>query len=222
MSMIRAVGVHKEVETLGMTITILRGVDLAVKAGESIAIMGASGSGKTTLLSLLAGLDSPSKGDIFIEDVSLNPLTEDERGALRLEKIGFVFQNFNLLPHFNALENVMLPMELAGMNNVREEATAILKQVGLGDRLYHYPSSLSGGEQQRVGIARAFASKPKILFADEPTGNLDHQTREVVTKILFELNNKMNTTLVMVTHDAFLAKQCNSVYQLTQGVLARA
>lgn len=212
-------GVQKQVENLGTRIDILRGVDLTVNEGGTLAIVGASGSGKTTLLSLLAGLDTPTQGEIYLDGKSLGLLSEDERAQSRLGKVGFIFQNFDLLPHFNALENVMLPMELCGLSDTQKYAAELLEKVGLGARMHHFPSQLSGGEQQRVAIARAFSTQPKILFADEPTGNLDSQTAETIIQLLFELNEKMNTTLVIVTHDSALSKRCNQVYHLQGGKL---
>lgn len=212
-------GVQKQVENLGNRIDILKGVDLTVNAGGSVAIVGASGSGKTTLLSLLAGLDTPSQGEIYLDNQNLVTLNEDQRAQCRLGKVGFVFQNFDLLPHFNALENVMLPMELCGMSDTSKSAAQWLEKVGLTHRQHHFPSQLSGGEQQRVAIARAFSTQPRVVFADEPTGNLDSQTAETVIRLLFELNEKMNTTLVIVTHDSALSKRCQQVFQLQDGKL---
>lgn len=212
-------GVQKQVENLGNRIDILKGVDLTVNAGGSVAIVGASGSGKTTLLSLLAGLDTPSQGEIYLDNQNLGILNEDQRAQCRLGKVGFVFQNFDLLPHFNALENVMLPMELCEMSDTSKSAAQWLEKVGLTHRQHHFPSQLSGGEQQRVAIARAFSTQPRVVFADEPTGNLDSQTAETVIRLLFELNEKMNTTLVIVTHDLALSKRCQQVFQLQDGKL---
>lgn len=219
MSIIRAIGVEKTVKSLGNEIDILKGVDLNVNEGESVAIIGVSGSGKTTLLSLLAGLDVPTKGEIHVDGKVLSSLNEDERARARLGNMGFIFQNFDLLPHFNALENVMLPMELCGFSDSKIEAARLLENVGLKERQTHFPSQLSGGEQQRVAIARAFSTNPKILFADEPTGNLDNKTGEKVIDLLFELNQKMKTTLIIVTHDPLLSERCQKIFQLHSGQL---
>jgi putative ABC transport system ATP-binding protein len=198
---------------------ILRGVNLAVAPGETVAIIGASGSGKTTLLSLLAGLDSPTAGEVWLSGDRIDTLDEDARALHRAGTVGFVFQSFQLLPGFTAIENVMLPAELAGLGDARERARDALASVGLDQRLNHYPHQLSGGEQQRVAIARAFAGSPKILFADEPTGNLDTETGAHVIDLLFELNAKSGTTLVLVTHDVALARRCGRVRVLKDGAL---
>ncbi len=217
-----AKGVHKEISSSDTTLTILRGVDLEVAAGEAVAILGASGSGKTTLLSLLAGLDLPTHGEIRLDGQTLNGLDEDGRAGLRAGRVGFVFQSFQLLAGFNALENVMLSAELAGDAQPRATAEAVLAQVGLAARLTHQPHQLSGGEQQRVAIARAFAGKPRILFADEPTGNLDTDTGAHIIDLLFELNRTHGTTLILVTHDAPLAERCGRVLVLRDGILHSA
>ncbi|MEM7019477.1 MAG: ATP-binding cassette domain-containing protein [Pseudomonadota bacterium] len=188
-----------------------------VHAGEAVAILGASGSGKSTLLGLLAGLDIPSKGDVKLFENSLSELDEDGRAQLRAGKVGFVFQSFQLLPGLSALENVMLPIELAGDDNPRDSATQVLEQVGLGERIHHMPNQLSGGEQQRVAIARAFASRPAIMFADEPTGNLDQRTGQRIIELLFSLQSDFGTALVLVTHDPSLAARCNRQYTLDAG-----
>jgi putative ABC transport system ATP-binding protein len=222
MNAIEARDVHKQITVGGRdgaTLSILRGVDLTVAAGESVAILGASGSGKTTLLSLLAGLDLPTRGEIRIDGQALHALDEDARAGLRAGRVGFVFQSFQLLAGFNALENVMLAAELAGDARAADSAREILGQVGLGERLRHAPHQLSGGEQQRVAIARAFASRPKILFADEPTGNLDIETGAHIIDLLFALTRARGTTLVLVTHDAALAERCDRVLTLRDGVL---
>jgi putative ABC transport system ATP-binding protein len=198
---------------------ILCGVDLSIQPGETVAIVGASGSGKTTLLSLLAGLDSPSAGEIHLAGTRIDTLTEDDRASARAGTVGFVFQSFQLLSGFTALENVMLPAELAGLDDPRGRAREALARVGLAERLNHYPHQLSGGEQQRVAIARAFAGAPKILFADEPTGNLDTTTGARIIDLLFELNAGSGATLVLVTHDAALARRCARVLTLKDGVL---
>ncbi len=200
-------------------LTILDNVSLSIERGASVAIVGASGSGKSTLLSLLAGLDLPSKGDVYLAGQSLGSLDEDQRAALRAEHVGFVFQSFQLLGSLTALENVMLPLELKGRRDAREQAARLLDRVGLGQRTSHYPRQLSGGEQQRVAIARAFASEPDILFADEPTGNLDAATGTKITDLLFDLNREQGTTLVMVTHDNRLAERCASALTLNAGRL---
>ena len=223
MSAVVARNVRKEINSLDADraepLKILRGVDLDVAQGETVAIVGASGSGKTTLLSLLAGLDSPSSGEIHLAGTRLDALDEDARAQCRAGTVGFVFQSFQLLSGFNALENVMLPAELAGLSGPRERAREALRRVGLDERLNHYPHQLSGGEQQRVAIARAFAGAPKILFADEPTGNLDIATGARIIDLLFELNAQSAATLVLVTHDEALARRCNRVLTLRDGVL---
>jgi putative ABC transport system ATP-binding protein len=207
-SAVRASGVSKQVSSGGEPLTILDSVDLDVAAGESLAIVGSSGSGKTTLLSLLAGLDLPSGGEIALAGTPLTGLDEDARAALRAGRVGFVFQSFQLLAGFTALENVMLPAELAGLGDARARAADALARVGLSARLAHYPQQLSGGEQQRVALARAFCGEPQILFADEPTGNLDTATGGRIIDLMFELNRARDTTLVLVTHDATLASRC--------------
>jgi len=198
---------------------ILQAASLTVHAGESVAIVGASGSGKSTLLSLLAGLDQPSSGEVALFGQSLAGLSEDGRALLRRDKVGFVFQNFQLMPQLTALENVMLPLELAGRKDARETASQMLDHVGLGHRLRHYPRHLSGGEQQRVALARAFAIHPGILFADEPTGNLDAATGRQIIDLLFQLNSEQHTSLVLVTHDKELASRCDAIYRLVDGRL---
>jgi putative ABC transport system ATP-binding protein len=195
---------------------------LEIKRGETAAIVGASGSGKSTLLGLLAGLDAPSSGEITLDGTNIVNLDEDERATLRSEKVGFVFQNFQLLPALTALENVMLPLELAGIDDAREKSEEFLSRVGLAERFHHYPRTLSGGEQQRVAIARAFASQPVILFADEPTGNLDTTTGATVVELLFGLNKEEGTTLVLVTHDNTLADRCQRKFTMTAGHLEEA
>jgi len=219
MAIIHAQSVTKKVETSAGELQILAPVDFSIQKSEIVAIVGASGSGKSTLLSLLAGLDLPSTGDIYIDNVKINDLDEEERAILRGDKIGFIFQSFLLIPSLTALENVMLPAELAGNRQAKERAKELLEKVGLGDRLSHYPNQLSGGEQQRVAIARAFIGTPQILFADEPTGNLDSKTGETVEQLLFELNREYGTTLVVVTHDNHLAQQCDRILHLDGGQL---
>ena len=198
---------------------LLQGVDLTISAGESVAVVGASGSGKSTLLGLLAGLDRPSSGTVVVDGVDLSSLDEDGRAQVRGEKVGFVFQAFQLLPNLTALENVMLPLELAGRGDARDVAMAVLARVGLDHRGRHYPRQLSGGEQQRVAIARAFAPGPKLLFADEPTGNLDRATGERIIDLLFEFNRAQGATLVLVTHDQALAQRCGRRMLLVGGQL---
>jgi len=217
--MIKTSQLIKRVSTAESELEILRGIDLEIKRGETAAIVGASGSGKSTLLGLLAGLDAPSSGAITLDGINIGTLDEDERATLRSEKVGFVFQNFQLLPALTALENVMLPLELAGIADAREKSEGFLSRVGLGERFHHYPRTLSGGEQQRVAIARAFASQPLILFADEPTGNLDTTTGATVVELLFGLNKEEGTTLVLVTHDNGLADRCQRKFAMTAGHL---
>jgi putative ABC transport system ATP-binding protein len=223
MTAVVAKGVRKEISSLdgaaAPPLKILQGVDLSVAPGETVAIVGASGSGKTTLLSLLAGLDSPTAGEIHLAGARLDTLDEDARAQRRAGTVGFVFQSFQLLSGFTALENVMLPAELAGLADARGRAREALRKVGLEQRLNHYPHQLSGGEQQRVAIARAFAGDPKILFADEPTGNLDTATGARIIDLLFELNAGSRATLVLVTHDEALARRCQRVLTLKDGVL---
>ena len=210
----------KNIQTPNGTLEILKGITFQVNAGESVAITGASGSGKSTLLSLLAGLDLASSGRVEIDGQSLDELDEEGRANLRQDKIGFIFQSFHLIPALNALDNVMLPLELKGEKQVRTQAERLLARVGLSERMDHRPVELSGGEQQRVAIARAFAGKPEILFADEPTGNLDQDSGENIIKLLFELNQELGTTLILVTHDASLAKACQRHFQLDHGELS--
>ncbi|NLO78748.1 MAG: ABC transporter ATP-binding protein [Xanthomonadaceae bacterium] len=203
-------------------IILFDNLHLDVRAGESVAILGASGSGKSTLLGLLAGLDLPTEGRILLDGHDLSAMSEDARARLRGELLGFVFQSFHLLPGLTAIENVMLPAELAGDPEAAAKAAAALKEVGLGNRLRHYPAQLSGGEQQRVAIARAFIMAPKLLLADEPTGNLDHHTGQRIADMLFRLNHDRGTTLVLVTHDQALAERCQHVYRLQDGNLVAA
>ena len=200
-------------------LTILHPLSLELNKGDSLAIVGASGSGKSTLLGLLAGLDLPSQGEVILAGRALSTLDEDQRARVRAEHVGFVFQSFQLLDSLNALENVMLPLELEGHADARQRARALLERVGLGHRLSHYPRQLSGGEQQRVAIARAFVAEPAVLFADEPTGNLDSHTGERICDLLFELNRERGATLVLVTHDARLAQRCNRQIRLEAGQL---
>ena len=209
----------KQVSTGTTTLTILEDVSLEIAAGEACAILGASGSGKTTLLALLAGLDVPTAGQVHINGANLFTLDEDGRARLRRNQVGFVFQSFQLLPAMTALENVMLPLELAGNDGAREKAADWLARVGLTDRLDHYPRQLSGGEQQRVAVARAFAARPRLLFADEPTGNLDSATGEEIISLMFALNRESHTTLLLVTHDEAIARRCPRRLKLAAGRL---
>ena len=209
----------KTYESAGRTLTVLENISFEVEKGASISIVGPSGSGKTTLLGLCAGLDRASTGHVRLNDTVIDQLNEDERARIRNRDVGFVFQNFQLLPTLTALENVMVPLELRGEKNVRARATALLEKVGLADRGSHYPSQLSGGEQQRVSIARAFSNDPKILFADEPTGNLDAETSEKVVELLFEMNREAGTTLVLVTHDLELAGMTQRIIKLKGGLI---
>lgn len=200
--------VVKSVSDSTGTLDILRDIDFQVPRGQTLAIVGASGSGKSTLLSIMAGLDTPTRGTVKIDGQDLFALDEDARAALRAQKLGFVFQSFQLLAHLTALENVMLPLELAGRKDARKAATEMLGRVGLGERLGHYPKVLSGGEQQRVALARAFVVHPSVLLADEPTGSLDYATGETVMELMFALNREQGTTLVLVTHDQGIASRC--------------
>ena len=220
-SVIQTRDLVKTIPQSGHDLQILRGINLTIAQGESVAITGTSGSGKSTLLGLLAGLDLPTSGRIALFGQDLTPMNEDQRAAVRLGKVGFVFQSFHLLDNLTALENVLLPLELGAANaEFKARAVQALQQVGLGQRLNHYPTQLSGGEQQRVALARAFVTQPKILFADEPTGNLDKATGLEITQLLFNLQNQWQTTLVLVTHDESLAARCQSHYRMANGVLA--
>ena len=212
-------GLEKIVTTRDNTLTILSGLNLQIKSGESVAIVGASGSGKSTLLGILAGLDLPTAGTISLAGKQIDQLDEDARAQIRSEHTGFVFQSFQLLDNLTALENVMLPLELAGIDQPTQRANNLLTRVGLNHRLTHYPKQLSGGEQQRVAIARAFAGTPDILFADEPTGNLDEKTGATIIELLFEVNRERGTTIILVTHDMMLAERCQRVLKLQGGVL---
>jgi putative ABC transport system ATP-binding protein len=207
-SLISVTHVYKSVTDSSGTLTILRDIDFSLSAGETLAIVGASGSGKSTLLSLMAGLDTPSQGSVRVAGQDLFSLSEDARAQVRAQHMGFVFQSFQLMANLTALENVMLPLELSGRSGIVATATAMLQRVGLGERLKHYPKVLSGGEQQRVALARAFVIKPPILLADEPTGSLDHATGETILNLMFELNQELGTTLVLVTHDERVAARC--------------
>ncbi len=218
-SILSARNLSKVVPSAEGELTILHGLSLDLMRGDSLAIVGTSGSGKSTLLGLLAGLDLPSSGDVTLAGRSLSTLNEDQRARVRAEHVGFVFQSFQLLDSLNALENVMLPLELEGRRDARERARSLLERVGLGQRLSHSPRQLSGGEQQRVAIARAFAAEPDVLFADEPTGNLDSHTGQRISDLLFELNQERGATLVLVTHDERLAHRCQRLIRLEGGHL---
>ncbi|MFB3105927.1 MAG: ABC transporter ATP-binding protein [Pseudomonadales bacterium] len=216
-AVIRSEAIAKVVPTVEGELTILDGIDLEINAGETLAIVGASGSGKTTLLGILAGLDLPTGGTVFLSDNELTSMDEEQRARVRGDHVGFVFQTFQLLGSLTALENVMLPRELRGDANAKQEAMELLIKVGLGERTTHYPRQLSGGEQQRVAIARAFACQPTVLFADEPTGNLDTATGQKIIDLIFELNEEFATTLILVTHDERLASRCQRTLVLDTG-----
>lgn len=209
----------KQVSSPEGTLTILSDVSFDIQRGESVAVVGPSGAGKSTLLALLAGLDLPSSGHVRLNETNLSELNEDGRARMRAENVGFVFQSFHLVPSLNALENVMLPLELAGNRDARAIAREIIEKVGLGDRWSHYPAQLSGGEKQRVAIARAFAAEPAVLFADEPTGNLDARTGGNILDLMFDLNQNSSTTLVLVSHDTVLAERCDRILSLDVGKL---
>ena len=210
---------HKSVELNQQTIKILSDISLSITEGDSVAIVGSSGSGKSTLLGLMAGLDNATSGDITLMGNNLTTMSEDQRAKVRAEHVGFVFQSFQLLPNLSATENVMLPLEVLNQKNAQHQAATMLERVGLSHRLTHYPNQLSGGEQQRVALARAFVTQPDILFADEPTGNLDTKTGNHIADLLFELNKEVNTTLILVTHDELLAKRCQHTIRLEAGAL---
>lgn len=216
---LEAHALSKQVSSPEGNLTILSGVSFAIESGESVAVVGPSGAGKSTLLALLAGLDLPSSGYVVLNSSNLSQLDEDGRALLRAESVGFVFQSFHLVPSLNALENVMLPLELAGHKDARAAAREVIGKVGLSERWSHYPAQLSGGEKQRVAIARAFATEPAVLFADEPTGNLDSRTGATIMELMFELNHSSATTLVLVTHDQALAERCDRVLALDVGKL---
>jgi putative ABC transport system ATP-binding protein len=218
-AVLAANNISKKVSSPEGILTILSDVSFSIAPGESVAVVGPSGAGKSTLLALLAGLDLPTQGYVVLNGINLGELDEDGRARVRAESVGFVFQSFHLVPSLNALENVMLPLELAGHDNAREASRAIIERVGLKERWSHYPAQLSGGEKQRVAIARAFATEPAVLFADEPTGNLDSRTGETIMELMFELNRKSSTTLVLVTHDNSLAARCDRVLSLDAGKL---
>lgn len=212
-------GLTKQVSTGDSQLTILQDIHLQINSAETVAIIGASGSGKSTLLALLAGLDLPTSGKVYLDQVDIFLLNEDERAALRSKVLGFVFQSFQLLPALTALENVMLPLELADADHAEQKSQQLLARVGLAQRLHHYPKQLSGGEQQRVAIARAFVTAPKLLLADEPTGNLDVETGEQIIDLMFELNREQGTTLALVTHDETLSQRCSRQIRLSHGKL---
>jgi len=217
--MLKVTNLTKTYQSGEKDLTVLDHVTFEINAGETYSIVGPSGSGKTTLLGLCAGLDRASEGSVELNGISLDGLSEDERAAVRNQHVGFIFQNFQLIPTLTALENVMVPLELRGEKNVAERSMELLDRVGLAKRHDHYPMQLSGGEQQRVSLARAFSNNPKILFADEPTGNLDEETGDIVEKLLFDLNKEKGTTLVLVTHDMELAKKTQSIIRLKGGKL---
>jgi len=218
-AVLQAVSVSKEVSSPEGSLTILSDVSFSIAPGESVAIVGPSGAGKSTLLALLAGLDLPTQGNVVLDGKNLSDLDEDGRARVRAESVGFVFQSFHLVPSLNALENVMLPLELAGNDDPRRTSLGIIDKVGLTERWRHYPAQLSGGEKQRVAIARAFATEPAVLFADEPTGNLDSRTGSNIMELMFELNRSSSTTLVLVTHDLSLAARCDRILSLDAGFL---
>ncbi|KPZ63869.1 Lipoprotein-releasing system ATP-binding protein LolD [Pseudoalteromonas sp. P1-16-1b] len=219
LNIIQVNGLSKVVSTFEGELSILSDISFNVKHGESVAVVGTSGSGKSTLLSLLAGLDTASRGEVMLDGAPLHKLDEEARAALRAAKVGFVFQSFMLVQSLTALENVMLPAELAGEHDAKEQALALLEKVGLSHRIDHYPSQLSGGEQQRVAIARAFVGSPKILFADEPSANLDSKNGHMIESLLFDLNKQNGTTLILVTHDEALAQKCERIIQIEAGEL---
>ena len=218
-SILTVTNLTREFKSGSKILTVVNDINFEIEEGTTCAIVGPSGSGKTTLLGLCAGLDRPTSGEVILKGVNLNPLNEDERASVRNQHVGFVFQTFQLVPTLTAIENVMVPLELRGeaTKAVRERAKQLLEEVGLGDRTHHYPTQLSGGEQQRVAIARAFINEPKILFADEPTGNLDTETGEYIEKLIFDLNEKQETTLVLVTHDLELADKCDRIIKIKNG-----
>jgi len=219
LNIIQVRALSKKVNTLAGELPILSDISFNVKPGESVAIVGASGSGKSTLLGLLAGLDATNEGEIYLDSEPLHALDEEQRAALRAKSIGFVFQSFMLVQSLTAIENVMLPAELAGHKDAKQQAMDLLTKVGLDHRLDHFPSQLSGGEQQRVAIARAFVGSPKILFADEPSANLDTKNGQLIESLLFELNQEKGTTLLLVTHDEHLAERCNRILHIDGGHL---
>jgi putative ABC transport system ATP-binding protein len=219
MSILKVQNLTKTYQSGNRKLTVLENVSFEVAPGDTLAIVGPSGSGKTTLLGLCAGLDVSSGGSVSLNGQAMDNLSEDQRAKLRNDSVGFIFQNFQLLPTLTALENVMVPLELKKRKDARTKATELLEKVGLGDRITHYPTQLSGGEQQRVSIARAFANEPKILFADEPTGNLDTETGEMIENLIFQLNEEEGTTLILVTHDTELAQRTNQIIHIKGGKL---
>ncbi|HEX8529047.1 MAG TPA: ABC transporter ATP-binding protein [Cytophagales bacterium] len=219
MSILRVTNLTKTYQSGGRTLTVLDNVSFEIQPGDTFAIVGPSGSGKTTLLGLCAGLDQASSGSVYLNEIRLDSLSEDQRAAVRNQYVGFIFQNFQLLPTLTALENVMVPLELRGEKGAQRTAKDLLERVGLGQRGHHYPTQLSGGEQQRVSLARAFANRPKILFADEPTGNLDTETSEKVIDLIFTLNREAGTTLVLVTHDLDLAARTGRIIRIKGGTV---
>ena len=218
--MLRCEGLTQTYLSGGRPLTVLKDISFTLEDGGFLAIVGPSGSGKTTLLGLLAGLDRPAAGRIWLDNVELSVLDEDARARLRAEKIGFVFQSFHLIPTLTARENVQVPLELRGEEGAEARAEALLRRVGLGDRMDHYPAQLSGGEQQRVALARAFSTRPRLLFADEPTGNLDGRTGQTIVELMLELNRELGTTLVLVTHDLELARLARRTIRLSDGMIA--
>ncbi len=221
-SILNIQNVSKTYQSGGHTLTVLDNISFSVEAGATMSIVGPSGSGKTTLLGLCAGLDRASSGSVELQHIRLDDLNEDQRAQVRNQYVGFIFQNFQLLPTLTALENVMVPMELRGEKNIKARSMDLLDKVGLAERSHHYPVQLSGGEQQRVSLARAFSNRPKILFADEPTGNLDAETSEKVIELIFELNKQAGTTLVLVTHDLELASKTGRIIRLKGGKMISA
>ena len=219
MSILRVTNLTKTYQSGGRTLTVLDNVSFEIQPGDTFSIVGPSGSGKTTLLGLCAGLDQASSGSVYLNDIRLDSLNEDQRAAVRNQYVGFIFQNFQLLPTLTALENVMVPLELRGEKGAQRTGKDLLERVGLGPRGHHYPTQLSGGEQQRVSLARAFANRPKILFADEPTGNLDTETSEKVIDLIFALNREAGTTLVLVTHDLDLAARTGRIIRIKGGAV---
>lgn len=219
MSILRVQNLTKTYQSGGRTLTVLDTVNFELQPGDTFSIVGPSGSGKTTLLGLCAGLDRASSGSVYLNDIRLDSLSEDERAAVRNQYVGFIFQNFQLLPTLTALENVMVPLELRGQKGAKRTAQELLERVGLAQRGHHYPTQLSGGEQQRVSLARAFANRPKILFADEPTGNLDTETAATVVDLIFSLNREAGTTLVLVTHDLELASRTQRIIRIRGGAV---
>lgn len=216
-SFLQAINLNKSLKSGDESLKILKDINLTFRAASSCAIIGASGSGKTTLLGLLAGLDLPSSGQILFEGKDITAMNEDQRALLRAGKVGFIFQSFQLLPHLTAFENVVLSLEILNVTDARQRATSLLQRVGLGERLHHYPNQLSGGEQQRCAIARAFAANPILLFADEPTGNLDQANGHKIIELLFELNREQQTCLIIATHDKELAQRCERVIEISGG-----